>query len=164
MEELLSYWKDVFRDFEVTDKKFTIPDFPEPMMSIDFNKPIEGIFIRTFTRPEIGVETLSEAIGKEEFWDFMTENYPQALPFLEKLLPFLVQRNATHHHYYMRVNGVLVASQLVGESGDISFFFNGVVHRDFRRKGLLREIIHFAKHRMQTPKAFFWTTHEWLDH
>lgn len=162
MNEFYTYWKEIFGDYEIESGKFSIPDFPEPMMSMDFNRLPGDVFVRTIKKSRVQKESLMEASQDSRFWEFQRKHYPEAVPFLTKLIPFLLQQSHPHVHYFIDVDDHLVASQLVGFNSRMSFLFNGVVHKDFRNRGLLTEVISAVKNDLKSDKAFYWTKNEWL--
>lgn len=163
MDPMLTYWREMFPEFELRDGEFRIPGFPEPLMSVNFKRELEGIYIRTLERPSFITENLSEALNDENFWKFHEENYPEGVGFLRKLLPFL-ERNSprSHRHFKLLVKGEIVASQLVGEAKTMSLLFNAVVLKGERQKGFNNQLLNYVLANLRTPKAFYWTKYEWL--
>lgn len=179
---LRQYWSEMFAEFEVSSGKFEIPGFPEKLMSAHYDvknllgptlsqaeksfricsyKAL-GMARETDDFKEVKVESLKNAILKEEFWKFQRENQPEVYGFIERLLPFLSSRPLDHLHYSVSLDGKIAASVIAGVAPSAVFLFNALVDRKQRKMGFGRKLLNKIRLDYYKQSCFFWTVHGYL--
>ncbi len=108
---------------------------------------------------ELQQEELPLAFKREAFWGFHEYANPEAIPFLRRLLPFLMTHQLPHWHLWLEEEGEIVASLLVGEAPGATFLFNLAVAPQARGRGLTHQLLLGARARCPLRPSFFWTRH-----
>lgn len=173
-----SYWNEMFQEFKVSEKQFVLPGFPEPLMSPHFGvtnqiseSPLADhlIFKLCLFEPRlfdidtmVKVEDLKLTLFNAKFWDFIHRHHHKSYPFMKKLIPFLIKHEKPHRHFYIEKNNHIIASCLVGETGQSLFGFNAAVAQGLRENGL-SQILMKSIQGFYFPRPFFyWTKLMWL--
>ena len=172
------YWQRVFFDYQVAPRKFVIPEFPDPMISADFEKQnlIEdkarhksfrlGVSQTRLDHPGIEYKNISLAsAAKSDYYNsLMLEGFPHDYVYLKKLTAFLL---TTRSHYFNLTLGDAPPYAMVNLaiSEDIALIFNGVVTRSKHKQGLAGRLVDIARyeaHLHGAKEIFFWTRYDGL--
>lgn len=173
-----TYWNEVFGKYKTQTGKFEIPGMPEPLMSAHFGVnnilgEVPDTALPSFTlcvfepqkhnlQSQIQKEKLKDAILSKEFWETQQQLNSQALGFIQKLLPFLSSLKTPHYHFFLKSEGKIVATTIVGEASCGCFLFNLVVDEKYRKQGLGREMLRVIQHEFSHKMTFYWTKHPWF--
>lgn len=171
------YWQRVFKEYQVAERKFVIPSFPDPLISADFEKQnlvadhAEGISFRlgvsettTFKPPsQYELTSLADAASTRWYENLMQQGFSNDSAFLRQLTSFLLTTNAT----YLNINSGRepFAMANLAIANDIALIFNGVVVNSKRGQGHAGELYRIALYEAQkhgAKKLFFWTKHAGL--
>lgn len=167
------YWNEMFGEFKTGERKFSLPGFPEPLMSPDFeNRNIIGSeapvnstsFLICGFPPasfdvSINVMPLEEAVEDAAFWNYQKFFVSETVEFMERLLPFLVKHRKPHHFFSVLVNGEVVATAFGGEGDTKCLLFNLKVRNEFQSMGFARLILEGARSHFSDKETFYWTLH-----
>jgi ribosomal protein S18 acetylase RimI-like enzyme len=169
-----AYWNEMFGEFKVGDREFSLPEFPEPLMSPHFGvrnivgpakNPLSTFYLCHFPQVKgevsLRVESLDAAINKEEFWGFQKSSDAHKYLFMRRLLPFLVENKKPHFHIYQTSNEEIVSSAVVGITPNRAFLFNLYVHESCRKQGLAKLTLDTAR-AISGQETFYWTIHPWF--
>lgn len=173
-----TYWNEVFGRYKTPSGSFEILGMPEPLMSAHFGvrnfvgaPPAEVsqkmtlcVFAPTshLLKSCIERQTLQEAIDRPLFWETQSRLNPQALDFIQRLLPFLSTLSTPHYHYYLTDQEQIIATAIVGVAECGCFLFNLVVDGQFRQLGIGQQMLKVIQNDFSQKKTFYWTQHEWF--
>lgn len=164
------YWNEVFGQYKTHSGKFEIPGFPEPLMSAHFGVTNligshgsgQNFWLCEFdainsSDLKISFEKLND-VGID-FWIFHSNCNLSALPFLQRLIPFLSDLETPHFHLFMKDEKGISVSAIAGESKCGVFVFNLFVRQDKRGQGLAKLMTNQVRSLFADKKCFYWTIH-----
>jgi ribosomal protein S18 acetylase RimI-like enzyme len=173
-----AYWNEVFGEYKTQTGKFEIPGMPEPLMSAHFGvsnvigatyKLASQSFTLCVFPPKkhqlksfIQKQSLYLAIESQNFWVTQQQLNPQAVGFIQKLLPFLAGLSTPHYHFFLESHGEILATAIVGEAECGCFLFNLVVNEKYRKQGLGLQMLRVIQNEFSTKPTFYWTKHAWF--
>jgi len=117
--------------------------------------------------PDFRVELmpLREAIGRNQYWQLITEGFGADAAFLRMLLPFLCTLEAEFLTAFLVERGRRVGVVSVGIAGGAALVLNEVVAQEDRGRGLscvLSDVAQNLAFENGATEAFFWTEHAFL--
>lgn len=169
-----TYWNEMFGAFKTGDRSFQLPGFPEPLMSPRFG---QTNFIGSCPTPaklslklcgfrasrnnlvQIRVDKLASVIGQESFWHHQKNFQPETFPFIQRLLPFLVENRKPHYYFSIQNHMEVIATAIGGEGKSKCLLFNLNVREEYRGKGVARQILTEARNFFSEKETFYWTVH-----
>lgn len=169
-----TYWNEMFGEFKTGERQFSLPGFPEPLMSPHFGVTniIEdsgsGFKLCLFRpkcseiSPHVKNEDLESTLTNLKFWEFQQTHHQEGHAFMQRLLPFLVKNKKPHRHFFMEQDEQLIVSCLVGEVTSSVFMFNAAVHSKRRNKGLMQIVMNSIQGHFYPKATFYWTKHQWF--
>ena len=171
------YWNEMYPEFKTGERCFSLPGFPELLMSPDFErtniigptkKNVMSSYLlcyfhnlRNERSSNVKIEALESITHSKKFWDFQKHNNSETFSFIQKALPFFLENNKKHVHISIEVEGAIVASSIMGISESCGFLFNTSVIPNFRKRGFSLDILHSAQAYIKLP-VFYWTKYPWL--
>lgn len=167
------YWNDMFGEFKTGERQFSIPGFPEPLMSADFEnrnilgtRPMENCtsfllcgFSPASFNVNIRVMPLEEAIKDSAFWSYQRAFVSETVGFMERLLPFLVSLKRPHYFFSVVEDDEVIATAFGGEGNTNCFLFNLKVRDGFENQGYARHLLKGARSHFSGKETFYWTVH-----
>lgn len=171
-----TYWNEMFGQFKTTERAFSIPGFPEPLMSAKFGltnivgeaeHPKLSFKLCTFSPVKSSIhqakiEPLSKTLTNKEFWAYQKSHHTEAMPFIQRVLPFLNTLSKDHWHVFIEGENGIRGSAIVGRGESVSFFFNASVRKDERQNGVCRDLLMACRVVAENRPGFYWTVHPWL--
>ncbi len=170
-----AYWREMFGAWSVDGLNFDLPGFPELLMSPRFGtlnqvRPVTSSdsvdrWLCCFSPltgpgdPDLKSEELPLTNRRDAFWSFHEEANPEGIPFLRRLVPFLVSHNLPHRHLWLEEDGRIIASLLSGETSEAKFLFNCAVAPSERGRGLAHKLLIGARSGHPSRPSFYWTRH-----
>lgn len=115
---------------------------------------------------KIEIQSMKSAAKTEWFWSLLKEGFPYDYPFLQKLIPELL--NSKSQHYTISAEGEAGAKLgmlQLGLNQELALANNVAVAKQVRRQGVGECLINTAVEWAPTrgiEKIMFWTEHEFL--
>ncbi len=168
------YWNEMFGEYKTGKRQFALPGLPEPLMSPHFGqKNIIG-FCSTPTKLSlklcgfrasrnstvtIKAEELENVIRRKSFWQYQSNFHQESFPFMQRLLPFLVQNRKPHFYFSIENEGKIIATAVGGVGKSSCLLFNLNVREEFRGKGVARQLLKETRNFFSDKETFYWTVH-----
>lgn len=171
------YWGQMFKTFQVTERSYLIPGFPEKLISADFEKnnllgdlgsqvAAQSFKLCLFppVTQKIGmakVEKLNVAVTRNEFWDYQKLCNLPNYSFMMRFLKFLVEERKEYYHFYFQEQHQIIASVLAGCTPTSVCLLNLSVDPKMRNRGISHELVKCVQEHFSRP-CFYWTKHPWF--
>lgn len=108
---------------------------------------------------------LADAIKLEHFWMILNGSFPNDLPYLRRLLPFLLETKAEYTTAFVIEANKPVGLVNVGVSGRNALVLTASILPNFRGRGLCHDLVGIAKNIARengAETAMYWTEHPFL--